>query len=85
MAPFSDPPDDWEDDPEAPDDVDLEDDDETPTVACPRCSRDVAEVAERCPHCGEWLTPGGAPTRRGPWGIAIVVILLIIVLTWVLR
>ena len=59
-------------DDEGPQDVDLEDlggdEDDSDTVPCRACGRDIYEDAERCPHCGEYVVPGGEPERiTGGW------------------
>lgn len=55
----------WSDDPlrddEFPDEMD---DDETGTVACASCGREIAEDAPQCPYCGEWGPQDGAATHR---------------------
>lgn len=38
-----------------PDDYD-DDDDDAETKPCPNCGLDVYEEADRCPHCGEFVT-----------------------------
>jgi len=40
---------------EGPDD-DSSEDDESSTMPCPRCRREVWEDADRCPRCGYYLT-----------------------------
>lgn len=74
----------WDDD--APDDEEAGDDgDETETVPCPACRRPVAELADRCPHCGEYIIPGRAPPRHKGWLVIVVLIAIGIVLLWSLR
>ncbi|MFO0837576.1 MAG: hypothetical protein U1D55_03555 [Phycisphaerae bacterium] len=51
-------------DDDLPQESDVGDDDETETLPCPNCRREVAEDSPRCPHCGDYLVPGAAPTRR---------------------
>jgi len=76
----------WEDDPEGPQERDLvgEDDEDTPTAPCPSCGVEIADFADKCPHCGDWIVPGGAaaPRRRG-WFVLVVILLLIALLAWV--
>ncbi len=77
----------WDDDRDLPQERDLvdDDDDQTPTVDCPSCGREIAEFADRCPYCGDWVVAGGdtstAASRR-LWPI-VVVIILIAGLLWV--
>jgi hypothetical protein len=65
------------------DDPDEEGDGASDTVDCPWCSRPVYEGAERCPHCGRYVSEEGAP-RRYPWWLiaGVVVCLLVILLFW---
>jgi hypothetical protein len=83
MSARFDPPeyDDWEDDPEAPQERDLvgqdEDDDETPTVPCPSCHAPIPEFADRCPYCGDWVVQGGQPPGRAKWFILVAILLLL--------
>ena len=91
-----DEPEDEEDDTDAPgpDDRDLPDpsDTDTPgdetddTVPCPYCGREVYESAERCPHCGSYVSDEDAPRRRRPWWLVagVVLCLAIVLLAWVL-
>ncbi|MFH1746986.1 MAG: hypothetical protein ABIG44_08070 [Planctomycetota bacterium] len=77
---------DWsEDDPDAPRPGDLDDEDvyeETPTAQCPNCAAQVAEFAEQCPHCGDWITPITPPNPSRRLMTIVVVLLLIIALLW---
>jgi hypothetical protein len=49
-------------------DDDLFDDDDGvdayDTVPCPSCGRPVADEAEWCPHCGDWLVNRVATANR---------------------
>lgn len=76
----------WEaDDPEGPQERDLVDDDEgTETVPCPSCRREIAEFAERCPHCGDWVTPGAGPARRPAWFWFALAAALAVMILWIL-
>jgi DNA-directed RNA polymerase subunit RPC12/RpoP len=79
----------WEaEDPDAPQERDLTDDeeDETPTVPCPHCRREVPDFADRCPYCGEWIVQSsGAPAGRSAWFILIVLIAVLLILAiWIL-
>jgi hypothetical protein len=77
----------WGDDePEGPQERDLgaDEDDETETVPCPNCRRAIAEFAERCPHCGDWVTPGNVAVRRPTWFWVALVAALAVMLAWIL-
>ena len=57
-------------------------DDETDTVSCSHCGRDVYEDAIQCPHCENYLTSDShiwanksLPTKLLYKGVAIVLIL----------
>lgn len=56
---------------EGPQDVDLEefggDRDDSDTVPCPTCGRDIYEGAERCPHCDQYVVGGGESERTWGW------------------
>jgi len=73
---------DLEADPEGPQEIDLVrgDDDQSETVACTHCGADVYEDADRCPHCGEWITAGGGSTW--PLWVAGVAVLLMLYLAY---
>ena len=76
-----------DDDPELSDasDMDDPDDDEAETTPCLHCRRPIYESADRCPHCGGYLSDENAPHRRPYWIVAgVVVCLIVIILTWVL-
>jgi predicted RNA-binding Zn-ribbon protein involved in translation (DUF1610 family) len=95
--PWSDPdgPDDaWSDEPEAGTegdldaDRDLTDDEEhaSDTMVCPSCRSNVHEQTEKCPHCGEWITPRYPARRvRGTVFVIVAVALVVLVLRWALR
>ncbi len=76
------------DEDEFPDDLDDDDDsdlDDT-TVPCPYCRVAVYDDAERCPHCGHYLSTEDAPSERKPaWIILGVLASLAALLWWILR
>src|SRR5947209_17436040 len=58
-------------------------DEENETVACPNCRRPVYEDAERCPSCGNYLSPEDAP-RRYPWWFVVGFLLsMVVLLGWI--
>jgi DNA-directed RNA polymerase subunit RPC12/RpoP len=74
-------------DPEGPQECDLEgsgDDDVYDVVACPHCGHEVSELAQQCPHCGDWIVLDTVTSsRRRRLLMVIAVLLLIAVLLWV--
>lgn len=79
--------DEFDDDPEAPQASDLDDDDdeETATEPCPNCDQQIAEFAEQCPYCGEWITHAApAASRRGLAYVIVVVLVIAAFLIWLL-
>ncbi len=66
-----------EDDRDAPLEQDVDADDEANEILpCPSCGQEVFEDAERCPYCGDWITPGSAGGRlHWVWMIAGVLAL----------
>ena len=72
--------------PDASDVDDPDDEDVAETVACPYCREPVYEAAERCPHCGSYISSEDAPLRRPWWIVAgVLLCLAIILLVWVLK
>ena len=74
---FSEDDDDSDFHPEGPDPSEMDSSDDPDLDVCPHCRRMIVEDAERCPHCGEYDTPGEAPLSR-PWWIAIVIALVLL-------
>jgi len=85
-------PDDWSDsedaadDPEGPQSIDLDhDDDDEPAIPCPNCRRLIHESAECCPWCGEWVIHAHTPAAwQRPWLLVVAILLLLSFLFWVL-
>lgn len=90
MTPPYDPPDeeqDWELDPDGPQECDLVDpldDDAPPTVPCPSCCRDIPDFVDRCPYCHDWILQSAGPRHRPPWLFLAAVLALATLLTWLL-
>jgi hypothetical protein len=47
------------------------DDDESDTVACPHCGKQVYEDAAYCPHCDRDMTDLDGRVARKPWWIIV--------------
>jgi hypothetical protein len=92
MPAHSDQPDEfeppWDDeDRDAPQERDLTDsDDETPTVPCPSCRREIPDCADRCPYCGDWVVQSSGTPARHRLGFVLLVLIaiLLILVVWVL-
>jgi hypothetical protein len=55
------------------------DDEESETIPCPYCKRQIHEDAVRCPHCENYLSQEDAPLRRKPWWIIVGVLLCFVI------
>lgn len=65
---------------------DTEDSDDSPTVPCPYCHREIVEDSPRCPYCEQYISEEDHPTRRQPlWVIVTAVICLGVAIWWVLQ
>ena len=67
------------------DDSDLEDDEwaddsdeEEPLLYCPSCRETVHEDTQKCPHCGDWITPQhhARTGHRILWVLAVILLIL---------
>jgi hypothetical protein len=65
---------DWED----PDPSDQDDHDDPDAVPCPFCKKPVSEIADICPHCGNYMFSADAPPRKPAWKWVVVVVLVAI-------
>ena len=43
------------DDRELPDESDMDEDEDDPTVPCPKCRKPIHEDSEICHHCGQYI------------------------------
>ncbi len=62
------------------------DSDSLPTMACPSCRGEVTEDTQKCPHCGDWITPvdgASGRTRRYVFVLAVFLMLLAM-LAWMI-
>jgi tRNA(Ile2) C34 agmatinyltransferase TiaS len=75
----------WEDEAELEEDnaVEALDDGDEPTVSCPYCRERIHEDAQRCPHCGTYISEEDRPIAPKPWWLlAGVVVCLYLVYRW---
>ena len=68
---------------EEPDESDRDNGDDSATVPCPYCRKEVYEAAEVCPHCRNYLSSEDAPPNHRRWLVTGVVLCLLVVLIWV--
>ncbi len=43
-------------------------------VPCPRCGNDIYEEAERCNHCGEYITRSTSVLAGQPWWFVLLAV-----------
>jgi hypothetical protein len=60
-------------------------DDDLPLVPCPYCRAEIVEDAERCPHCGNYISAEDAPPgeRKSAVWIVLMVLALLAAVSWV--
>jgi hypothetical protein len=63
-------------------DEDDGDDDESVTIPCPYCRRQIHEDAERCPYCEQYISAEDSPALGKPWWIVLGVVLCLVILLW---
>jgi predicted nucleic acid-binding Zn ribbon protein len=74
------------DDSEAPDDADLDDADAADETPCPLCGKVIYEQAQRCPHCGSFVSAEHLRNRKPLWFVVgLIVCLIVVLLIWLLR
>lgn len=54
-------------------------DDGPPVVPCPYCKREIAEDAERCPYCENYLSKEDAPPSQKSWFTIVMLALAILI------
>jgi hypothetical protein len=58
--------------------------DDDPTLPCPFCKEPIYDQAERCPHCGKYITAEDVPATRKPlWIIIGAILCLFAVYLWI--
>jgi uncharacterized paraquat-inducible protein A len=81
---YSDDPEDQDEedglDPEGPDESDMDYSDDPDLEVCPHCRKMIYEGAEKCPHCGMYISAEDAPLSRRAWIILAIGIVLLIAL-----
>lgn len=74
----------WDGDDARWDDDQAEDEaDDDATLPCPACGAAMFEEADRCPACGDYVTPGGRPSARPPWVILTAIVCLVAAVWWI--
>jgi predicted nucleic acid-binding Zn ribbon protein len=69
---------DLEEDPDGPDEWDIDDDEEDgDTIECPHCGAEISEYAQQCPRCRYFVSE--EQTRRAgqpKWGVITAIVIL---------
>lgn len=47
-------------------------------MACPTCRKPVTIETQKCPHCGDWITPVYPSSGRPPRWLFVVAVLLML-------
>ena len=55
-------------------------DDQVDTIACRNCHIEIYDEAERCPHCGEYVSAGTSPFASKPFWVRCLMVMIIIFL-----
>jgi len=72
-------------DPEGPDPSEMDSSDDPDLEVCQHCRKLITEDAERCPHCGMYLSAEDAPPLPKPawFVIAVILALGVVLLVWI--
>jgi len=71
-------------DPEGPDPSEMDSSDDPDLDVCPHCRKLISEDAERCHHCGMYVSAEEAPLSRPAWVvITVIVVLALVFLVWI--
>ena len=77
---------DWEDDPEEPDESEMDFGDSADLRPCPFCKKAIDEQADVCPHCGNYISDEKVKDRKPMWFvIAAIAIIAAILVRWVAK
>jgi len=68
--------DDW------PDESDTDSSDDPEQIPCPHCRKSIAEEAEWCTHCGQYISREDASTPLPPWVILSAILAIILAVMW---
>jgi hypothetical protein len=68
-----------EDDPEAPDQSDMDISDEPDLAVCPHCRKLISEETEQCPHCGDYISPQ-SHLGKPAWFIIVAILLALLMI-----
>ena len=69
----------WDDDAPLSSDVDEEEDNlALPEMTCPECGARVTEDTQKCPRCGDWITPTAPGGGWKKWWLAVAVMLMLL-------
>ncbi len=60
------------------DDDFLNDDYELPEMVCPNCRGRVTEDTQKCPRCGDWITPVDAKHHSPKRWLYVAIVLVIV-------
>ena len=73
-------------DPEGPDESEMDSSENPDLDVCPHCRKLIYEEAERCPHCGHYISAENRPLSPKAWIIigliAAVMALMVFVAKW---
>lgn len=68
---------DYDDDPDAPLDQDLDNDEEDELIDCPACGQSIYDDTEKCPYCGDWIVAtAGSTARNRIWILGAILALM---------
>ena len=57
-------------------------DDVPAMMSCPNCRKAVVEDAQKCPHCGDWITPVEPRSGKRLMTVLAILIMLGLALLW---
>jgi predicted amidophosphoribosyltransferase len=53
---------------------------------CPSCRASVTEDTQKCPSCGDWITPvGRSATGIRKRAYIVIVVILVVIILWMWR